>query len=154
MDDRVLCDGVSVGLPVGTPSTLEESVGRPSVRRFFPGGPAVYALTVGPTGTNAVDAVQSAAGDVVAAYRVRPGFSRTSRPTLEVAGAEEALLLDFEWEDSRGVTMRSLVVVAANADRFAVLHGALPMLHGPDAAADTERVLRSLDLTPTDRGDS
>lgn len=140
MADQLIVDGVSLALAPDAPSTLEEAVGRAAVRRFFPGGPAVYALSLFPT-AEPVDGVQSAAGDLVMAYRPRSGFSRTSRATVHVPGAAEALLLDFEWKDSDGVPMHSLALIAATSEHTMVLHGTLPVLHGPEALAAMEATI-------------
>ncbi len=134
-------DGVIIGLSPETPSTLQVTEGRPAVRRYFPGGAAVYALSVTPTASDAVSAVEEAAGDLLLAYRSRPAYSRTSRPSVAIEGAEEARLLDFQWTDSHGVLMHSVAVVAANSTVTMVLIGAVPELHGPEAVAAVEVVL-------------
>ena len=143
----VVEQGVSLALPIETRSTLSQEDGRPDVRRFFPGGPAVYAVSsMATTDVPPIDAVGLAAGDVVSVYRVYEGYSRTVRPAPQIEGAEEAMLLDFVWEDSSGVLMHSLVVVAGVPGRTIVVHGALPELHGRDALSAMEATLMSCHL--------
>ena len=123
-------------------------VDQPDVRRLFPGGPAVFAVSVLTSTRPAVEAVGEAAGDVVLAYRGRPGYIRTARPYPEIEGADDAVLLDFEWQDSNGVSMHSLVLVAASSRTTVVVHGALPTIHGSvelEAMSDTVLSCRLLD---------
>ena len=139
--------GVTLALPPDTPSTLTQEDGQPDVRRLFPGGPAVFAVSVLPNTKAPADAVGEAAGDVVLAYRSHPGYERTSRPYPTIAVADDAVLLDFQWQDSNGVQMHSLVLVAASTRVTVVVHGALPAIHGTAALDDMAATVLSCMLT-------
>ncbi len=139
--------GVTLALPPDTPSTLTQEDGEPDVRRLFPGGPAVFAVSVLPNTKSPADAVGEAAGDVVLAYRSHPGYIRTSRPYPTIEGADDAVLLDFEWQDSHGVQMHSLVLVAASAHSTVVVHGAMPVIHGTAALEEMAATVLSCSLT-------
>lgn len=138
--------GVSLALPAETPSTLSKEEGRPDVRRYFPGGPAVYAVSAVVTDLPPLDAVGLAAGDVVSLYRTHDGFLRTPRPAPDVEGAAEAILLDFVWQDSHGVLMHSVVLIVGVAGKTVVVHGAFPELHGAEVLREVETTVLSCRL--------
>lgn len=150
---ELIVEDVVLALADDVPRTKEEREGAPVVHRFFPGGPAVYALSVLPADAGATAAVETAAGDILGIYRQRAGYRRVSRPPVAVAGADDAVLLDFTWADGHGVTMHSLALVAAVSDRVIVLHGAIPALHGPEVLADVESTLLATRLLPSEGSD-
>ena len=131
-------------LPPETRSTTEESPGRPTTYRYFPAGPAVYGASLelvdGP------DPVSAAAGSLIAAYRRREGYSRTSHQSPVIEGADEAALLEFGWQDRNGVEMRSFAVVASVGERVVVVYGTLPSIHGETAAMAVRDTVLSLRL--------
>ena len=150
MEDRseiVIDGGISLALPPDTRSTLTRVEDQPDVRRFFPEGPAVYAVSVAESTGSPEDAVGLAAGDIVYAYRRSENFSRTTRTAPQIPGAVFAMLLDFVWDDRNGVRMHSLVLVAGQPNRTVVVHGALPELQGPGALEEMEATLLSCRLT-------
>ena len=141
-------------IAAGAPSTHQVSADGPDVWRYFPDGPAVFAVSVSAEEGDPEERVGAAAGDVVLAYRSRPSFRRDSREWPSVIGADVAALLDFVWEDEGGVLMHSLVLVASDATRTVVVHGAFPDVHGQQVLADTEAAVLSCQLLPPQRLDS
>lgn len=137
--------GVTIGLAAGTHSTRELVEGVEDVWRFFPGGAQVIAVQCRRHETNPVDAVASAAGEIVAEYRARPGFERRVRGVPAIAGAASSQLLEFGWQAPDDTRMRSFVAVAADAGRVVVAHGAQPV-NASGSLDELEAAVCSLDL--------
>lgn len=141
---NVVVADVTLAVPSDSPATREQQDGRADVWRFFPGGPAVYAISVHDTDGDHRRAVEDAAGSLLGAYRTRPGYSRVSRPKVHPSGFEDAVLLDFHWDESHGSSMHSAALVAAWGTRVVVVHGTVPASQPNDVYAAMEAVVCSV----------
>ncbi len=136
--------GVVLSLPAESAATREQQNGRADIWRVFPGGPAVYAISAFETDGDARGAVEDAGGRLIGMYRDRPGYSRVSRPKVHPSGFEDAVLLDFRWEESHGSLMHSAALVAAWGTRVVVVHGTVPASQPADVYEAMEAVVCSV----------
>lgn len=141
--NNVVLDDITIGIRADSPATCEQQDERSDVWRYFPGGPAVYAVSVSDTEAEARVAVESAAGDLLGVYRTRPGYSRVSRPKVHLEGFDDAVLLDFRWAERHGAEMHSVALVAAWGTRVVVVHGTVPASQPSDEYEAMERVVLS-----------
>lgn len=142
----VVVEGVlAIDVPDDCPSTIESRAGIPDVHRFFL-DPVVAAASVRSDAEDAAAAADTAAGDLLAEYRGRPGYERRSRPTPTIPGATEVHHLEFQWESEGGQLMRSAAVVAAGAGQVVIVHATLPELFGDDVFATADNLVLSARL--------
>lgn len=134
---------IRIEVPEGATSTTEVRDGVPVVRRYFV-DLVVVALSVD---TADRTDVASALGSVVAAYRHRPGYSRTITAAPSVPGSTAADATAFSWTSDESFSMRSHVVCAADADIVVTAHAAYPVRFAERCAPIADAILGSLALT-------